>query len=365
MLQWTDPDTNRVKSKSAKTSNEAEAEAKRVDLEADLNAGRYQEASKMTWERFRELFEDEYVAGLRQRTQGVYSNVLDQFESLCNPKTVRAITARTVSSFAAGLRKLPGRGNKNRLASTIKVQLQFLHTALEWAAKQGLISECPDFPIIKVPEKSPQPVPVESFERIYTKAEGNPQLQAYMLSSWLAGLRLAEAYELEWNENPKMPWVDLARNRIVLPAEFAKAVKDQWVPLAPQLRKALEELPRHGKKVFRFIGRHGRLLTVNRVGQMVTEAARKAGVRLTMKSLRRGFGCRYAGKVPAQVLQRLMRHSSISTTMKYYANIDDAVMQAVLGVEHNSFDNSSPPNREDSIRSSDASGEYDYGSDKS
>jgi hypothetical protein len=50
-----------------------------------------------------------------------------------------------------------------------------------------------------------------------------------------------------------------------------------------------------------------------------------------MHSLRKGFGCRYAAKVPAQVLQKLMRHSNIKTTMDYYANVDDAVEQAVLG----------------------------------
>jgi hypothetical protein len=39
----------------------------------------------------------------------------------------------------------------------------------------------------------------------------------------------------------------------------------------------------------------------------------------------------YAGKVPAQVLQKLMRHSNIKVTMTYYANVDDAVEDAVLG----------------------------------
>jgi hypothetical protein len=55
--------------------------------------------------------------------------------------------------------------------------------------------------------------------------------------------------------------------------------------------------------------------------------------------MRRGFGCRYAGKVPAQVLQRLMRHSNITITMSYYANVDDAVMEAVLGPQRNSSRN--------------------------
>ena len=46
-------------------------------------------------------------------------------------------------------------------------------------------------------------------------------------------------------------------------------------------------------------------------------------------------GCRYAARVPAQVLQKLMRHSNIAITMDYYANVDEAVEEAVLGSQRN------------------------------
>src|SRR5262249_27456010 len=72
-----------------------------------------------------------------------------------------------------------------------------------------------------------------------------------------------------------------------------------------------------------------------------TGLAKHAGVRLSMHSLRKGFGCRHAGKVPAQVLQRLMRHSNIKTTMDYYANIDEAVEEAILGMQRNTLRNTS------------------------
>jgi integrase len=71
------------------------------------------------------------------------------------------------------------------------------------------------------------------------------------------------------------------------------------------------------------------------VSSRVRKLAQAAGVKLTMKSLRKGLGCRYAGKVPAQVLQRLMRHNNIAVTMDYYANVDDAVVKAVLGSQRN------------------------------
>jgi integrase len=339
VLQWLDPDTGRRKSKSAGTADEKEAEAARVDLEADLNNGRYQEASRMTWERFRELFEEEYVAGLRESTRGVFANVLNLFEDICGPKALRSVSERTISAFAAGLRKKPGLRQQGMLPSTIKVRLQFLHTALTWAVEQKLIPGCPKFPAVKVPKKTPQPVPLESFERLLAKAR-DAQLRTLLQCGWLAGLRMGEALALEWQETDKAPWLDFARSRIVIPAEFAKAVKDQWVPLDPALRAALEALPRHGRKVFRFVARDGHPVGQKAVGVRVLTLAKAAGVRLCMHSLRKGFGCRYAGKVSAHVLQRLMRHASIKTTMDYYVNIDDAVEEAVLGAKCNGQRNS-------------------------
>jgi len=47
----------------------------------------------------------------------------------------------------------------------------------------------------------------------------------------------------------------------------------------------------------------------------------------------------FAAKVPAQVPQRLMRHANIAVTMGFYANVDAAVEEAVLGAERNSSHN--------------------------
>jgi integrase len=338
-LQWVDPDTGGRKSQSAGTADEKAAEQKRADLEADLNHGRYQETSRMSWERFRELFEDEYVAGKRQNTRENFKAALDLFERLCRPRTLKAITERTLSAFLAGLRKQPGRnGNPTMAASTIKVWMQFLRTALRWAAGQKFIAAAPKFPAVKVPKKRPQPVATESFERLVGRAPDD-ETRAYLLCGWLAGLRLSEAFALEWEQTDRAPWVDFGRDRIWLPAEQVKGVEDQWVPLDPALRAALEALPRQGKRVFHFATKGGRPVTLAAVRNRVIRLAKKAGVRLTMKTLRRGFGCRYAGKVPAQVLQKLMRHSDIKITMDYYANVDDAVMEAVLGPRPNGLPN--------------------------
>src|SRR5262245_2478417 len=85
MLQWIDPETGKRKSKTAGTADDEEAEKARADLEYELNHGRYQEASRITWERFRELFEEEYVAATRQDTQANYQATFDLFERICSP----------------------------------------------------------------------------------------------------------------------------------------------------------------------------------------------------------------------------------------------------------------------------------------
>jgi integrase len=341
MLQWYEPETGARKSKSAGTCNPHDAEKVRADLEYELNHGLHKEGARMAWEAFRERFAEEYVAPLRKNTRDNYEDTLNLFEQLCHPRRLDQINAATASAFAARMRTAKLRGGKVGMApSTIKVRLQCLHTALEWAVRQELLTKVPNFPTVDVTETDPQPVAVEAFERLLARAEGDAQMRAYLLCGWLAGLRLAEAFYLEWEPTDKAPWVDLPRDRIWLPAGFVKGKRDQWVPLDAELREALEALPRHhGPRVFRFLGRKGPV-TVYGQSQRVRILARKAGVKLTMKSLRRGFGCRYAGKVPAQVLQKLMRHRDIKITMTYYANVDAAVEEAVLGKQRNSSRNS-------------------------
>jgi integrase len=345
LLQWLDPATGKRKSKSAETCNPIEAEKKRSDLEYELNHGLHVEPSRMAWTRFRELFESEYVAGLRPDTRHNYTMTLNAFERLCGPKQLRSISERTVSAFAAALRREPGvKAGTLMQPSTVKVRMQFLRTALRWAAEQKFLPECPKFPSVKVPKKKPQPVAAEAVERLLEKAP-DLQTRVFLLCGWLAGLRLNEALALEWEETNEAPWLDLARDHIILPAGFVKSVEDQWVPLDAALREALLSLPRQGRKVFHFArarSRSGEPVGDDMVGFRISSLAKAAGVRMTMKTLRQGFGCRYAAQVSAHVLQRLMRHSSIQVTMDYYANVDAAVEEAVRKQQHNTAHNSRP-----------------------
>jgi integrase len=332
MLQWTDPETGRRKSKSSGTDDPKEAEQRRADHEYELNHGVYQEAARMWWERFRDLFEAEHVAALRPNTRLAYQCTLDAFERICRPRTIAGVTERTLSAFVAGLRQ-------TSIPSTIKTRLQHVRTALRWAAEQKIIPAAPKTPRVKVPKKRPAPVSADTFRRLLA-ATDDQQMRAFLLCGWLAGLRIVEAYSLEWDATDAAPWVDRERGLIVLPAKMAKADEDQSVPLDGELLTALDTLPRSDRRVFHFLDRYGEPATLGTVGQRVAKLGKKAGVNLTYRALRRGFGCEHAAHVPAQVLQSLMRHADIKTTMAYYVNTADAAAQAVR--DRNSRRNGQP-----------------------
>src|SRR5262249_11276746 len=132
MLQWHDPETGRRKSKSAETSDPDKAETARADLEYELNNGLHKQASSISWEKFRELFEAEYLPNLRPGTRQRYLDMFNLFEDLAKPKRLKSITERTVSIFAAALRQKPVYGRVGMMPSRIRVTLQYLRTALNW-----------------------------------------------------------------------------------------------------------------------------------------------------------------------------------------------------------------------------------------
>jgi integrase len=332
-LEWVVPGTDIRRSKSAKTADPAEAERKRADLEYELNHGLHHDPCALTWEAFRQVFEDEVLSGLRPKTREKYGSVFDVFEQIARPLKLRDVDERCLSRFAAGMLRREVRGGKVGLAAwTQRNYLVALKTALGWAVEQGMLPALPKCRKIKVPKKKPQPIAAEDFEKLLAQAPDDTW-RAYLLCGWWAGLRLSEARELRWEPSDAKPWLDLPRNRIVLPAAFAKSDEDQSVPLHPVLREALEKVPRVAVGVFPFRSRRGGgPLSDAGLSQYVRMLAKRAGVLLSMHRLRKGFGCRVAkqlGKGNAPLLHTLMRHSSMQVTMDFYASVDDAVQDAI------------------------------------
>ena len=182
-LQWRDPITGRLRTKSTRLRRSGLARDFKVaermagELEAKLNAGEAVIPSRFLWEHFRARYEAEVVPGLAPRTGEKITSVFDRFEADINPRRLWDVDEKRLSAFVSKLRK--GEGGKRKLAeSTIAGHLAHLKAALNWAKLQKLIAHLPGFPRIKRAKMSKgakvmrgRPITTEEFERMLGRVD--------------------------------------------------------------------------------------------------------------------------------------------------------------------------------------------------
>jgi integrase len=134
--------------------------------------------------------------------------------------------------------------------------------------------------------------------------------------------------------------------RLYIPGELQKNCEDQIGTIAPEFRELLETVPEAERKgqVFKLhlftrirpadwktkISNMG--IQIGRTAKIVVSKDVRTGKtkHATMHDLRRSFAERWSSKVVPQVLQKLMRHENISTTMNYYVGGDSDKLYKVL-----------------------------------
>lgn len=131
--------------------------------------------------------------------------------------------------------------------------------------------------------------------------------------------------------------LDLSGKRPFLRIQGAaeKGKKDRILPLAPEAAELLQTVPEEEREglVFKLKWQrnHGKLARVDTVSPIICGIGKNAGVKVAEKKtasahdLRRFCGLRWADRVKPHVLQQLMRHASITTTLIFYvqSNADD------------------------------------------
>lgn len=319
--QWVLPGTTKRISRSLKTDSELEAERRRAELEYELNHGLHVEPINADWSQFREVYHSEHLASRRKNTQSAARTVLDRFEEDIRPRRAADVDERMLSQYFGGLRAC---GMK---AATVAKHSAYLRAAMRWAHRQGFTHKCPEFETVKQPRKiRVKTIKPEQFERLLA---GLPSQEWRLLAqlAWYTGLRRIELFQMRWNEggDAEACWIDLENERFVIPAEACKADSDSWLPIHDELMPILLAIPEQQRK--------GKVLNLSvsakEFSRNFAKHARRAGFDITLHDLRRSFGSRYAKVVPAQVLQRLMRHSSIATTLRYYVDLDDGLKEAI------------------------------------
>lgn len=325
MLQWLDPHTGDRKSRSAGTSDRDVAEKARADLEYELSHGLNAEPSSTSWERFCDVFAAEKLVHLGERHQSKASTVHQSFARLMKPKRIGDVTERAISQYAT---KLRGAGMSS---STIKGHLTYLKIALRWAKDHGYIREVPVIPATKV-HKGTNRARIRKAARLTDKdmakiLKACPSDDWRLLVSlcWHCGLRRDEARAIRGEH------VDLAGHLILIPANKA-GDDDATAFITPELDAFLRRM--FGRKIPR-----GPLISesvsesMGEVSRQFVAIATVAGAEgnskdgfATLHDLRRNYGSRWAAKVPAQVLRGMMRHSTLQTTLDFYAETESQTL---------------------------------------
>ncbi|HEX4147698.1 MAG TPA: site-specific integrase, partial [Pirellulales bacterium] len=278
--------------------------------------------------------------------------VFDLVDAIINPGRLRALTAARISFFASELRRNRQDGEQVRhglAESSIKAYLAHLKAALRWAARTGLLAAAPTFPKItrakdskgSTPMKG-RPITTEEFERMLGKVpvivgDARPTEWCRLLSGlWWSGLRLGEAMALSWDAGTITVDLDDDDEPVfVIPPEAQKNHKLQLVPMAPEFADELLNVPVEERVGLVFnpaaLDGSGRRASQSRACRTIADIGEAAGVKVHFEprtqhvkfasahDLRRAFGERWAARVTTPMLQQMMRHETVTTTLRFYA----------------------------------------------
>lgn len=138
------------------------------------------------------------------------------------------------------------------------------------------------------------------------------------------GMRKQELLKLEISH------VDFKNRKIKIIALNNKSKRDDVIPMNSFVVEIFKQLIKEnsGRSKFMFNHKNGKYGRINYIDHGFSKALEKAGIKeFQFRDLRRTFGTRMAklGTNPF-VLQKLMRHSDIKTTMEHYVQVDSKDM---------------------------------------
>lgn len=375
VMYYFDPMTGKRITRSTGTGRKKDADKAAGAWQAELRAGKYQPISNITWEAFRDRYESEVAPGMAECTGRMISTAFNSIERVLSPQRLRDLTPERLSFYQSKLREAL------LSEATIRTYLAHLKSALAWAVDMKLLAAVPKVKLAKIAKGSKmmkgRPIFGDEYDRMErmveqglllateerrairdkskrkdsTKAKrarseaakaadlernrafaraAAPGWRRLLIGLRLSGLRLGEALNLSWDDESKI-MVDLTGRRPMLRilAEHEKGGQDRMHPITPDFAEFLWATPEAERTgpVFRMAGRydHGevKLEWASKVISCIGKAAgvvvdRKAGKYASAHDLRRTFGEKWSKVVMPVVLQQLMRHESIDTTLRYY-----------------------------------------------
>jgi integrase len=143
--------------------------------------------------------------------------------------------------------------------------------------------------------------------------------------------------ELYWDRKDRL-CIDLTRKhpRLSIPAEYERGNKDRLLPITPDFAEFLLTTPADRRRgpVFNPLMPTGNRASYDQAGRVVVLIGQQARVvvhtdpktgktkNASAHDLHRLFGTRWASQVSTVMLQKLMRHESVETTLRFYVDLD-------------------------------------------
>ena len=194
--------------------------------------------------------------------------------------------------------------------ATINLHMDAMKTFFKLMAPDtAVIDDCSH---VKVPQRIPMILSREEVEKLFSTTL-NLKHKSLLMLLYSAGLRLQECLALR-------P-VHIESERMKIRVEQGKGKKDRYTVLSRRTLDTLRDYYRaYRPKQWLFEGRNGKRYSARSTGKIVTDAALKAKIakRVSPHILRHSFATHLMDSgVPLPVIQQLLGHTSIKTTMIY------------------------------------------------
>ncbi len=169
------------------------------------------------------------------------------------------------------------------------------------------------------PKGKPDFLTLEEIKKLFSVIENKTHLAVFNLLFW-TGMRIAEAINLTWDDVDFEDMVIKVRSKKTW---HTKDYKERHIPIHPELIPYLEHLKEVGsEKVLPY-----KYPTVEHLFQ---KYSRKSGIKATPHLLRHSVATALASMgISPQVIQKILGHSNLSTTMIYAKMTDDYVRKSL------------------------------------
>ena len=197
--------------------------------------------------------------------------------------------------------------------STINVDIRVLNLALKQAVDNSHLIEAPgSFKFLQVPDP-PAPEWLSEGEINNLLETDDKEFKQFLQLLLYTGLRRNEALGLDWSD------IDIRRRIINIRPEISKMGNSRQIPINRDLQTVLNdwELPPIGKLFPNY--------NPNQISMKFRRWAREVGLpnSISLHSLRVTFACHLVKRdVDIYTISKLLGHSSIKMTEKYYLALD-------------------------------------------